>query len=78
MLGTIDDQLLFLGRHGREVLAETVVTLTSADTVLGKPVTIKVMDGKVYLNDTVEVIITDVKASNGVIHVIDAVLLPPQ
>lgn len=61
-----------------EVLAETVVTLTSADTVLGKPVSIKVMDGKVYLNDTVEVIITDVKASNGVIHVIDAVLLPPQ
>ncbi|NLG40169.1 MAG: fasciclin domain-containing protein, partial [Chloroflexi bacterium] len=27
---------------------------------------------------TVEVIITDVEASNGVIHVIDAVLLPPQ
>jgi len=37
-----------------------------------------VEDGKVYLNDTIEVIITDVEASNGVIHVIDAVLLPPQ
>jgi transforming growth factor-beta-induced protein len=33
-------------------------------------------DGRVLLNDTVEVIITDIIASNGVIHVIDAVLLP--
>lgn len=61
-----------------KVMAADVVTLTSADTVLGEPVTIKVDMGKVYLNDTVEVIITDVEASNGVIHVIDAVLLPPQ
>jgi len=30
------------------------------------------------MNDTVQVIITDVEASNGVIHVIVAVLLPPQ
>ncbi len=60
-----------------KVMASDVVTLTSADTVLGEPVTIKVEDGKVYLNDTVEVIITDVEASNGVIHVIDSVLLPP-
>ena len=61
-----------------KVMAADVVTLTSADTVLGEAVTIKVEDGKVYLNDTVQVIITDVEASNGVIHVIDAVLLPPQ
>ena len=60
-----------------KVMAADVVTLTSADTVLGEAVTIKVEDGKVYLNDTVEVIITDVEASNGVIHVIDSVLLPP-
>jgi transforming growth factor-beta-induced protein len=61
-----------------EVMADQVVTLTSADTVLGKPISIKVMDGKVYLNETTQVIITDVKASNGVIHVIDAVLQAPQ
>jgi transforming growth factor-beta-induced protein len=61
-----------------KVMAADVVTLTSAPTVLGKDVTITVKDGKVYLNDTVQVIITDVEASNGVIHVIDAVLLPPQ
>jgi uncharacterized surface protein with fasciclin (FAS1) repeats len=30
----------------------------------------------VYLNDNVQVIITDVETSNGVIHVIDTVLLP--
>ena len=34
-------------------------------------------DGEVYLNDTVKVIITDIVASNGVIHIIDSVLLPP-
>ena len=61
-----------------KVLAADVVTLESADTVLGDAITIKVEDGKVYLNDSIEVIITDVEASNGVIHVIDAVLLPPQ
>lgn len=61
-----------------KVMAANVVTLTSAPTVLGKDITITVKDGKVYLNDTVQVIITDVEASNGVIHVIDAVLLPPQ
>ncbi len=61
-----------------KVMAVDVVTLTSADAVSGAAITIKVMDGKVYLNDTIQVIITDVEASNGVIHVIDAVLLPPQ
>src|SRR5690606_20732483 len=30
-----------------------------------------------FLNESVQVIITDVEASNGIIHVIDAVLLPP-
>ena len=60
------------------VMAADVVKLTSAKTVLGKDVTITVKDGKVFLNDTVQVIITDIETSNGVIHVIDAVLLPPQ
>jgi len=67
--------LLYHVVSGR-VMAADVVTLTSADTVLGQPVTIKVLDGKVYLNDNVQVTITDVEASNGVIHVIDTVLLP--
>jgi len=61
-----------------KVMAADVVTLTSAETVSGAKINIKVQDGKVYLNDTAQVIITDVEASNGVIHVIDGVLLPPQ
>ena len=60
-----------------KVLAADVVKLTEAETVLGQNVTIKVMDGKVYINDA-QVIITDIKAGNGIIHVIDTVLLPPE
>lgn len=73
----LTDILLYHVVSGK-VMAADVVTLTSATTVLGKDVTITVKDGKVFLNDTVEVIITDIEASNGVIHVINAVLLPPQ
>lgn len=73
----LTDILLYHVVPGK-VMAADVVNLTSATTVLGKDLTIKVQDGKVYLNDTVQVIITDIEASNGVIHVIDAVLLPPQ
>ena len=61
-----------------QVMASDVVGLTSATTALGKDATIKVQDGKVFLNDNAEIIITDIKTSNGVIHVIDTVLLPPQ
>lgn len=60
------------------VMASDVAGLTSAPTVLGEDVTVKVQDGRVYLNDNVEVIITDIQTSNGVIHVLDAVLIPPQ
>jgi transforming growth factor-beta-induced protein len=59
------------------VLAADVVGLSSATTVQGSDIRISVMDGKVYLNDTIQVIVTDVMADNGVIHVIDGVLLPP-
>ena len=45
-------------------------------TLGGAMITISVVDGKVFINDA-EVILADVFATNGVIHVIDAVLLPP-
>jgi len=45
-------------------------------TVEGSPITITTADG-VVLNGTANVITTDVLASNGVIHAIDAVILPP-
>jgi uncharacterized surface protein with fasciclin (FAS1) repeats len=60
-----------------KVLAEDVVTLSEAETVLDENVSIRVEDGKVFINDS-EVILTDIMADNGVIHVIDAVLLPPR
>jgi transforming growth factor-beta-induced protein len=72
---TLTDILLYHVVSGN-VLAADVVNLTSVPTVLGKDIKITVKDGKVYLNDTVQVIITDIETSNGVIHVIDAVLLP--
>lgn len=59
-----------------KVMAADVVKLTSANTVQGQPVTITVTGSMVKVNDA-NVVQTDVEASNGVIHVIDAVLLPP-
>jgi uncharacterized surface protein with fasciclin (FAS1) repeats len=52
-----------------------VVSLESAETVNGQSVDIKVWDGKVSV-DGATVTATDIEASNGVIHVIDAVILP--
>jgi uncharacterized surface protein with fasciclin (FAS1) repeats len=60
-----------------DVRAADVVTLDTADTALGAPVDVAVDNGTVKINDA-QVIITDIVGSNGVIHVIDAVLLPPQ
>ena len=59
------------------VTADQVVGLTSADSVEGSPIAISVKDGTVYLNDSATVVTPDVMASNGVIHVIDEVNLPP-
>ena len=59
------------------VKAADVVNMTSAPSVEGSPIAIAVKDGMVYLNDAAKVTATDVMASNGVIHVIDQVILPP-
>jgi uncharacterized surface protein with fasciclin (FAS1) repeats len=58
-----------------KVMAKDVVTLTSAKTVNGKSVTISTQNGAVMV-DNARVIKTDIVASNGVIHVIDSVILP--
>ena len=41
----------------------------------GKKVTIKVKDGKVTINDAT--VVASIRASNGIVHVVDGVLLPP-
>jgi len=58
-----------------KVMAADVVKLSKAKTVEGSYVKITVNDGKVKINDA-NVVKTDIAASNGVIHVIDAVILP--
>jgi uncharacterized surface protein with fasciclin (FAS1) repeats len=58
-----------------EVRAADVVKLQSAEAVSGDAITVKVRDGKVRVDDA-NVTKTDIQASNGVIHVIDTVILP--
>ncbi len=57
------------------VMAKDVVKLTNAKTAQGSNVKVKVTDGAVMINKS-KVVKADVKSSNGVIHVIDTVLLP--
>lgn len=58
-----------------EALASDVAELDSAETLNGKSVRLRTMDGAVTVNDAT-VVEADVLASNGVIHVIDEVLIP--
>lgn len=57
------------------VTADQVVNLTEAATVNGQMVEITVSDKGVMV-DGANVVVTDIIASNGVIHVIDSVILP--
>ena len=68
-------QILLYHVVGDVVKAETVVTLDEAETLAGDKVSIEVVDGNVFVNDS-KVTSTDIEASNGVIHVIDKVLVP--
>jgi len=75
----LTDILLYHVVPGK-VMASDVVALDSQDagTALeGKAITISIDGENVMLNEQTMVIITDIEASNGVIHVIDTVLLPP-
>jgi transforming growth factor-beta-induced protein len=58
-----------------KVMASDVVKLTDAKTVNGKSVAIQVSDGQVMI-DGAHVLVTDIETSNGVIHVIDTVIIP--
>lgn len=59
-----------------EVTAAQVMKLSSVKTLNGQSLTIATDDGAVMVNDA-KVVKADIHASNGVIHVIDTVLLPP-
>lgn len=61
-----------------EVLAGDVLELDgeTVNTLQGAEISISIADGTVTLNDTITVTATDIQAANGVIHVIDGVLIP--
>ena len=61
-----------------EAPAATVLTLDgqNATTVNGADITVTI-DGDTVMVNNANVVITDIEASNGIIHVIDTVLLPP-
>ncbi len=57
--------------------AEDLLAKQEITTLQGEKVTIEMIDDKVFLNGNVEVAIADIEASNGIVHVISGVLLPP-
>lgn len=58
------------------VYSEDALAAKAAKTLQGGSVKISVKDGVAYVNDA-KILATDVDASNGVIHIIDSVILPP-
>ena len=60
-----------------DVKAAQVVQLRSAKTLAGPAVSIRVSGGNVFLNRNTKVVKTDIAASNGTIHVVNRVLIPP-
>lgn len=74
--GGLTDVLLY---HvaGTELDAAAVIAASSIETLNGGSISVAVSDGTVTLDGIATVTMTDIEASNGVIHVIDAVLQPP-
>jgi len=77
-LDTLSDILLYHVVPGAAVDAVTALSLAGTDVTManGSDTSLSLVDGELYINQA-KVIVTDVAASNGVIHVIDAVITPP-
>ena len=60
-----------------DVKAAQVVKLRSAKTLAGPSIRIQLRGGSVFLNRSTKVVKTDIAASNGTIHVLNKVLIPP-
>ncbi len=63
---------------GAQVSAQDIIdnNITAATTLQGEDISVDASSGSVVLNSNVNVVITDIFATNGVVHVIDGVLLP--
>ena len=73
-IDALTDILTYHVVSGR-VNSSQVVNLESATTLQGQSVNIEVIEGSVFINGA-RVSVVDVEADNGIIHVIDSVLLP--
>ena len=73
--GDLTDILLY---HvlGAEVLSTDLSDGTTATTLLGEDITVSINMNGVFINDA-QVTVADITTDNGVVHVIDAVLVPP-
>lgn len=60
---------------GAKVPAAVAMTLTEATMLNGQKVEIRLEAGKLFVNDS-QVVLTDIVAKNGIVHAIDAVLIP--
>ena len=74
--GALTDVLTYHVVPGKVMAADVTDGLEVA-TVQGSTVTFTVKDGSVMINDA-NIVQTDIESLNGVIHVIDAVLIPPE
>ncbi len=74
---TLRDILLYHVVPG-SVNAESAISMagSSVETANGDSIALSLQDGSLFINQS-EVVATDVNATNGIIHVIDTVLLPP-
>ncbi|MBI5666932.1 MAG: DUF4397 domain-containing protein [Chloroflexi bacterium] len=59
------------------LMAADIGGATELSAATGEPITVTSRDGKVFLNDKVELETVDIPASNGVLHLIKGVLVPP-
>jgi uncharacterized surface protein with fasciclin (FAS1) repeats len=73
---TVTDILLYHIINGAYHSPE-LVEFSTLPTLLGEQVTIGVESGEIVLNDVAKITMTDIEAENGIIHLVDAVLLPP-
>ena len=60
-----------------KVPSKTAVTLEKATALNKKDIKLAVKDGSLTLNGSAKVVTADIECSNGVIHVIDTVIMPP-
>ncbi len=57
--------------------ADDLLTKETVTTLQGEQVTIEMLNGEVILNESIRVALANVEASNGIVHVIEGVLIPP-